>query len=216
MTRPLLAAAAIAILALPGCAGLASLTSAATPSDLYNLTPKSTFNSGLPFVRQQIVIEEPTATAAVATDRIAVHPSPLRVQYFPGVRWVDRAPILVQSMLIQSFENSGKVSAVGQSSVGLRPDYVVVPDLREFPAEVPVIEGPGSPPLSVRVRINVKILESFDERIIASRSFEDIEVSLSDDMDDLAVAFDEALGDVMRDIVEWSLPRISSHSAGRS
>ncbi|MEM0948030.1 MAG: ABC-type transport auxiliary lipoprotein family protein [Pseudomonadota bacterium] len=216
MTQSPLAAAMLAALLLPGCAGLASLNSAATPSELYILTPKSTFSTGLPYVPQQIVVEEPTATAAVATDRISVHPSPLRVQSFPGVRWVDRAPVIVQSLLIQSFENSGRVSAVGATSVGLREDYTVVPELREFQAEVPVIESSGSPPLSVRVRINIKILDSLDERIIASRSFEDIEVAASDDMDDVAEAFDEALGDVMRDIVEWSVRRIASHAAGRS
>lgn len=215
MTRPLLAAVALAFVVLPGCAGLASLTSAATPSELYTLTPKSTFASGLPYVRQQIVIEEPTATAEIASDRIVVTPSPLRVQSFPGVRWADRAPVIVQSLLIQSFENSGRVSAVGATSVGLREDYTIVPELREFQAEVPVVEGGGNPPLSVRVRINIKILESLDERIIASRSFEDIEIAASDEMDDVAVAFDEALGDVMREVVEWSVPRISSHAAGR-
>ncbi len=216
MTRSLLLVAALAVAALPGCAGLAGLSSATKPNELYTLTPKSTFSPGLPYVPQQIVVEEPIATAAVASDRIAVHPSPLRVQSFPGVRWVDRAPAIVQSLLIQSFENSGRVSAVGQATVGVREDYVIVPELREFQAEVPVVEGGPTPPLSVRVRINIKILESLDERIIASRSFEDIEVSMTDDMDDVAEAFDEALGDVMRDVVEWSVRRIASHASGRS
>ena len=123
-------------LVLSGCGGLGTLSRVSTPNDLYALTPKSTFAGDLPRIRSQIVVEEPTATAAVNTDQIAVFPTPLQVQYLPRARWVDRAPLIVQALLIESFENTGKVPAVGRSTVGLRADYVVITDIREFQALV--------------------------------------------------------------------------------
>ncbi|MBW4709223.1 membrane integrity-associated transporter subunit PqiC [Roseobacter sp. YSTF-M11] len=189
---------------LTGCTGLSTLTSATAPTDLYTLTPKSTFDPSLPRLKNQIVIGEPTATAAVSNDRIAVQPSPLQVEYLPGARWVDRAPVIVQALLLESFENSGKVDAVGRSAVSLRADYLVVTDIREFQARVPP-EALENDRLQVQVRLNIKVVNADLDRIIASRSFEEIVEAQSDAAPDIAEAFDEALGDVMRDAVEWSI-----------
>ncbi|WP_299632231.1 ABC-type transport auxiliary lipoprotein family protein [uncultured Roseobacter sp.] len=196
---------------LAGCTGLASLTEVATPTDLYVLSPKSTFSASLPQLRDQIVVNQPTATAAVDTDQIAVQPTPLQVQYLPGARWVDRAPLIVQALLIESFENTGKVPAVGSSTIGLRADYLIVTDIREFQAIVPV--GAEGSALQIDVRLNIKIIDAFSDRIIGSRSFEEIVPAASDTPGDVTAAFDEALGDTMRDAIEWSIREIARHAA---
>ena len=197
--------------ALGGCAGLGTLQQASKPNDLYLLTPKSTFASSLPRIQMQIVVEEPTATAAVNTDQIAVQPTPLQVQYLPRARWVDRAPLIVQALLVESYENSGKVAAVGRSTVGLRADYIIVPDLREFQGIV-TAETENSKTVRVDVRMNIKIVDAFEDKIIASSSFQENVVSASDQTPDLVNAFDLALGRAMRDSVEWSVRRINTHA----
>ena len=68
MIRPLILTLVLA--ALTGCTGLGTLRQASKPNDLYLLTPKSTFSSSLPRIQKQIVVEEPTATAAVNTDQL--------------------------------------------------------------------------------------------------------------------------------------------------
>ncbi|MEL6806281.1 MAG: ABC-type transport auxiliary lipoprotein family protein [Pseudomonadota bacterium] len=201
------------VMALPGCAALSGLSAASTPSELYVLTPKSTFDADLPKLRFQIAVEEPTATASVNTDQIAVQPTPLRVQYLPEARWVDRAPLIVQSLMIESFENSGKVPAVGSSAIGLRADFLIVTDIREFQAEVPTLNSDA--PLEINVRLNIKVIDAFSDRIISSRSFEEIAQATSDEPSDVAVAFDNALGDTLRDAVEWSIRSIASYGAPR-
>lgn len=210
MTQYLRLALAGAMLTLiSGCAGLSTLTSAAAPTDLYLLTPKSTFDPGLPRLRQQIVVTEPTATAAVSNDRITVQPTPFEVRFLPGVRWVDRAPLIVQSLLIESYENSGKVDAVGRSAIGLRADYIIVTDVREFQARVTNPEVADAP-LEAHVRINMKVVDDEADRIIASRSFERYQISESDDTSDVVAAFDIALGRVLKESVEWSIRRMHS------
>jgi len=192
---------------LSGCTGLSTLNTVAEPTDLYLLTPKSTFDPNLPRLRQQIVVAEPTATAAVSNDRIAVQPSPLEVRFLPGARWVDRAPLIVQSLLIESYENSEKVDAVGRSAIGLRADYIIVTDVREFQAEVSDPSLPDAP-LAAHVRLNIKIVKADADRIIASRSFERLAVATSDDPGDIAAAFDIALGRVLKACVEWSVSQM--------
>jgi cholesterol transport system auxiliary component len=203
---------ALALVSLGGCTGLGTLRQASKPNDLYLLTPKSTFSSSLPRVQRQIVVQEPTATAAVNTDQIAIQPTPLQVQYLPRARWVDRAPLIVQALLVESYENSGKVAAVGRSTVGLRADYVIVPDLREFQGMV-VSDVDGNQTIRVEVRINIKIIDEFEDKIIASSSFREYVIANSDQTPDLVRAFDEALGKTMRDAVEWSVRRINTHAA---
>jgi cholesterol transport system auxiliary component len=206
---------ALAVMALlAGCGGLSTLNSASRPTDLYLLTPKSTFASSLPRVKHQIVVSEPTATAAVATDRITVQPTPLQVEYLPRARWVDRAPVIIQTLLIESFENSGKVDAVGRSSVDLRADYVIVTDVREFQARVPTNADPTSP-LEVHVRLNLKIVDAGFDRIIASKSFEKVVATTDDAAPDIIAAFDKALGNVMRNAIEWSLRKIATDAASQ-
>jgi cholesterol transport system auxiliary component len=200
--------------ALPGCASLTSLNSAATPTDLYLLTPKSTFDPSLPRLRQQIVVAEPTATAAVSTDRIAVQPSALEVEYLPRARWVDRAPLIIQSLLIESYENSGRVDAVGRSAIGLSADYIIVTDVREFQAKVPD-NAPDGAALQAHVRLNIKIVYADVDRIIASSSFEKLVTTASDDTIDVVDAFDQALGSTMRNAVEWSIRKMHADAQNR-
>ncbi|WP_170330287.1 ABC-type transport auxiliary lipoprotein family protein [Ruegeria arenilitoris] len=202
---------ALALVSLGGCTGLGTLRQASKPNDLYLLTPKSTFSTSLPRVQRQVVVQEPTATAAVNTDQIAIQPTPFQVQYLPRARWVDRAPLIVQSLLVESYENSGKVAAVGRSTVGLRADYVIVPDLREFQGLV-VSDVNGTKTIRVEVRINIKIIDEYEDKIIASDSFREYVIAASDKTPDLVRAFDEALGKTMRDAVEWSVRRINSHA----
>ena len=133
--------AAFLAFGVPGCAGLTTLNNVTRPVALYSLTPKSTYDPDLPAILAQLVVEEPTAAGAVNTTRIAVRPNPYQVQYFPDARWVDRAPLLVQTMLVESFENTGKVAAVGRQAIGLSSDFTLVTDLREFQAEL----GDGTP-----------------------------------------------------------------------
>ena len=203
---------ALAVSALAACTGLATLGQVTQPVALYEVSPKSSFDGDLPHVTAQLVVEEPTAASSVNTDRIAVKPNFFQVEYFPQARWVDRAPLMVQTRLVESFENTDKVTSVGRQAIGLSSDYTLVSELREFQARV----GPGEDgPISVLVRLNVKIVKEPQGLIIASQSFgQNIPVE-SDSMLDIVAAFDRALGETMEDGVEWTVRRIAEFEAKR-
>ncbi len=196
-----------------GCSPLQGLQIAATAPELYALSPKSTFADDLPRIDAQIVVDEPTAAAAVNTDRIAVRPHPLKVEYFPGVRWVDRAPLMIQVLLMESYENTGQVLSVGQRASGLSSDFTVLTDLREFQAETEAVSTPGAAQpgapedarLTVNVRFNMKVVIEPAGLIVGSESFAARMEAASQDMLDVASAFDRALGQCIRDAVDWSM-----------
>ena len=184
--------------ALAGCAAINPLS--ATPPQLYTLSPKSTFDPNLPTVNWQLLIEAPVAAAGLASARIALRQSPMTLDYYAEVAWTDRAPLMVQTLLVESFENAGRIVSVGRESIGLRADFVLKTELREFQVErfdVP-IETP-------RVRINAKLVRIPDREIIASQNFEMVYAAGSSNFDAVILAFDEALGTVLRDLVEWTL-----------
>ena len=196
-----------------GCGGLATLKTVTEPTDLYDLTPKSTYSPDLPSIAQQVVVEEPTAASSVNTDRIAVKPTPYQVQYFPNARWVDRAPLLVQTLLLESLENTGKVGAVGRQAIGLSSDYTLVTDLREFQAQK---STSTDAPLTILVQLNIKIVREPRGLIVASQSFAHEVQTASTDMADVVRAFDDALGKTMGRAVDWALRQIAQiETSGR-
>jgi cholesterol transport system auxiliary component len=147
---------------------------------LYTLTPKSTFPDDLPAVGWQLAIDRPTSPAGLATTRIAVARGPHLVDYFAGAQWIDDA-----------------------QSISLRSDFVLGLELREFQAEY--TEGVEAP--IVNVRLNVKLIELPQRRIVASATFDRLVPSPDNRMASIIEAFDQALGRVLRDVVVWTLTR---------
>ena len=182
--------------------GCSVLEVAGPPPNFYNLTPKSTFRSDLPQVNWQLIIEEPMAAGGLDSSRIALRPHSTELKYFAGARWTQRAPEMLQTMLIESFENTEKIVAVGRQSIGLRSDFILKTELREFQAETYGSEDS----MTIRVRINAKIIQSSRRAIVGSKSFEYVEVVEKDtSMKSIVLAFDKAAGRVLKHLVEWTL-----------
>jgi cholesterol transport system auxiliary component len=168
--------------------------------DLYRLTPKSTFAPDLPTVKWQLLLEQPLTNASIDTTRIGLQRSSTRVQYYARASWSDRAPQMIQTLMIESFENSGRIVAVGRDSVALRADYILKSDLREFQAEY--ISGPKP---RVHITIIARLVKMPRRAIIGSEKFDVVIEAPADTMEAIIAAFDEALGKVLKRLVEWTL-----------
>lgn len=188
-------------LAVAAAASGCALPGGGEPPQLYTLTPKSTFDASLPAVEWQLVVERPIAAAGINTQRIAIQRSPVTLDYFARASWTDQAPALVQTLLIESFENTGRIRAVSRESTQLRPDYILQTELREFQAEN---ELTGKPPIA-RVRLNGKLIRMPDRTIIGSRTVSRTAPATRGDIEGVILAFDAALGGVMKEMVEWAL-----------
>ncbi|MFI4999066.1 MAG: ABC-type transport auxiliary lipoprotein family protein [Reyranellales bacterium] len=182
------------------------------PTDLYTVTPKSTFMSGMPTVLWQLAVETPAASANLNTGRIAIAQTPTSSDYYAKTAWTDRAPLMVQTRIVDSFENSHKIVAVARDSFALRANYVLQPDLRNFEA----MYFYGGTPI-VHVRIVAKMVRLPDRQIIGVATFERCVRARADKIPKVVAAFDQALGSVMKRLVDWTLraapPKPPSESA---
>jgi len=187
-----------AVALLPGCASF--LAKVDTPPNLFRLTPKSTFGDDLRPVSWQLVVDQPYAAAAINTARIALMHNPIQIEYYARANWTDRAPDMVQGLIVESFENSGLISSVGRQSAGLRSNFVLLPEVREFQAEYLDGELPVA-----HIRINVKLIQMPDRVIVANESFDAQTQAVADTVPDVVDAFDAALGKVLKNLVRWTL-----------
>ncbi len=89
---------------------LAACSSA--PRVTYDLTPAEGFaaRGG----RGQLAVLLPDAILPADSDRIVVRTNPQSVAYLFGAQWADKLPSLVQSRLIESFQNAHLLRAAGR------------------------------------------------------------------------------------------------------
>ncbi len=202
------ALALAAALAASACQGLIPGASR-DPPRLYELTPKSTFDPALPRVRSQLVVEIPESASGLTTSRIAVKQRPTTLDYYARSEWTDLAPRLVQTKLIESFENSGKIVSVGREGSGLRSDYILKSELRHFEAQLYDSEKPV-----IRVVVNAKLVRMPAREIVANRSFERQAKVDTANIDQMVEGFDEALGGVLKRVVEWTIREMDARDRG--
>lgn len=203
--------AAVAFALLAGCVDIPLPKSDEAPR-LYVLTPKSTYPDDLKKVDWQLLVDAPISPAGLNTARIALQDSPIELRYFNLASWTDFAPRMVQALIVESFENSGRIVSVGREQIGLRSDFVLKTELREFQAEyeerIPENStelGPTAAPPWARVRINVKLVKMPQREIIAHHTVERRIRAKRNRMSDIIDAFDEALGKTLKAVVIWTL-----------
>lgn len=192
------AALGAGLAALAGCAAVSAISGASTPLAAFGLTPLA--GPGDSRGARFVVVEVATSSGEIATDRILVKPNRLQAAYLPGARWVEPAPVLVQTLLVQSMQASGAFRLVARQPAGLFPDNTVLTEIRAFHAEPGPPEGP---PYRVRVALTLTIVREADGALAATRSFEGRASAVSDDPLVLAAAFDAATGAVLREAVAW-------------
>lgn len=196
-----------AMLAGTGLAGCTTLLPGGdAPATLYGLQAPA---ADLPLVADpqgwQLVVEEPAAERALDTDRIAIYTGAHALQYFASARWSDRAPRLVQDLIVEAFENAGLQTSATRQTIGVRPTVALISDLRDFEAQVMNPSGEGSKAApDVVVRLSAKIVSLADRRIVDGRTFVARATATSDNVADVVAAMNEAAGSVVRDVVVWA------------
>ncbi len=154
-----------------------------------------------PQVAWQLTIARPTTNDMLDSRRMAVVPAPGQIQVYKGVAWDDTVPDIVQTAIVEAFEDSGKILAVGRQTGGLHADYTLQLDLRDYQA---VYHDAGSPP-DVTLTINAKLVDSTSTRAVASQTFREVVPASATSAPAVARAFDSALTSMVHDMVGWTL-----------
>lgn len=147
----------------------------------------------------QLLIVEPSALQALAGNGIVVRPSASELNYFPRAQWADNLPELVQAKLLESFEATGRAKAVGKPGDGLVIDYQILSNLRAFEFDALT--------QTANVDVSVKLVNDRTGQVAGSRSFGASAFAPTDTIEDAVFALDEAMDEVISDIVRWTLAR---------
>lgn len=176
---------------LGGCAGSAR-------NDTFDLSVSDTAASTGPALRsRQLLIAEPTALKALNSENIVVRLSGSEVQYLANSQWSDSLPRMVQSKLVQAFENTGRLGGVGRPGQGLAIDYQVVTDIRAF--EIDTASNVAN------IEISVKLLNDRNGTVRAQDVFRASTRTTGSSNADFVKALDSAFAAASREIVGWTL-----------
>ncbi|HLS83336.1 MAG TPA: ABC-type transport auxiliary lipoprotein family protein [Arenimonas sp.] len=193
MTRRLVALASA--LVLTGCMGLGGPK---TVVQVYAPTTSVQIDPAWPEVDWSLAIGTPVASQMIDTTRIAVRPSPDQIQAYKGARWADSAPEMLQTALVQTFEDSGRFRSVMRLGGSGRGEYLLLTEIRHFET---AYRG-GRP--TVVVDVQAKLIQRGAGRV-ASHRFRQEVVPASPEVDDIAPAFGQAMSALAAELIGWSL-----------
>lgn len=169
-------------------------------------SPLATFDLSAPTAgvkprsaRGVLVIPEPTAPAPSDGERIVVRTGPSSVAVIKGAQWSDRLPRLLQSRLIQTFENAKLLRSVSRPGDGVTPDRALAWEIRRF--EMDAATGQAV------VELSVKVLDP-SGRVLGGQIFAAQAPGDAGQGETASLALNAASNDVLRQIVAWASARV--------
>jgi cholesterol transport system auxiliary component len=169
------------------------------PPREFRVTQKTTFPEDLPHVDWSLVVERPNADRSIDTPRIA-RTSGVEIEYYGGATWIDRPAVMIQPLIIQSFRSSGAIEVVDDRRSDVRPDYLLQTDITAFEAT-----HAASGPPDVIVAIAATLISMPRREVVGTTEIVRTVTARTADLEPIALAFDDALGKVLRRLVEWTL-----------
>ena len=151
--------------------------------------------------RFQLVVNQPVAVRSLETDRILVKPGPAQITYYKGAVWSDRLPRLLQARIVEAFQHTRLIRAVGSRADRLDADLEMASEVRAFQVEVDSGRG------SAHASLFIKLIDGKNGRMIASRGFEARVPTSATDVNDMVVSLNEAFDKVLRQAVPWVASR---------
>jgi len=162
------------------------ITQAATPA----VPPKPTFS---------LRIAVPKAASMIDGTRITVLPDSDQVTAYKGVRWSERAPVLLRNRLFDAFQATGEVAALSVDDSNMHADIELAGMLRGFQSEY----HDGRP--VVVIRYDALLTSASAHRIIAARRF-DVQVPADGtSVAQVVRAFGQASDQIAAQVVSWAL-----------
>ncbi|WP_339523585.1 ABC-type transport auxiliary lipoprotein family protein [Pseudomonas sp. EA_35y_Pfl2_R111] len=144
-------------------------------------------------------VNKPYSSQLLDSTRIAVLPPGDQISAYQGVRWSDRAPLLLRDRLIDAFLDDGRLKAVSSDESRLQADLELGGDLRAFHSEY----RDGIPAASIL--FEARLVESGSLRILASRRFEVSQTASDTSVPAVVNAFGQAGDQLAREVLEWTL-----------
>ncbi|MEO6076111.1 MAG: ABC-type transport auxiliary lipoprotein family protein [Dokdonella sp.] len=189
-----LAGSAAALLTAAGCAVLG----AGSEYTVYAPQPQFAGPTKKQLVEWQLQVQQPYAGETITAPTLLVMPTPAVYEVFPAARWRDPPPMLVGTLLMQAFEQSGRIVGVDRAASGVNTDYVLSSELRDF--QIEIVGGASR----AKVTLHTRLLGFADNRIVAARTFEATAPAAAQDAASASMAIETALAQMLPQVRDWT------------
>jgi cholesterol transport system auxiliary component len=186
-----------AMLLIGGCAAIGGPK---TEVKIYSPATAITADPAWPAADWSLAVGVLAANDMIDSPRIAVRPTPDRFQTYKGAAWADNAPDMLQTALVEGFEDSGKIAAVGRFGGGNRGDFGLLLEVRAFET---VYVG-DRPEAVIEAQASLYRLRG-GRGVVASKRFRQAVPGGAADLDSMVSAFGQAMSAVSTDVVGWTL-----------
>ncbi|MFZ5608191.1 MAG: ABC-type transport auxiliary lipoprotein family protein [Pseudomonadota bacterium] len=190
------------------CGPLVELPGGGPAPALYTLSAVDVGTPGPKLERVRLQIEELSADAMLATDRIAVRVGATEVKYLAAARWSDQPRRLVRDRLQEALEGVAGLTPLSPDALEVPADYRLKLRLRAFNA---VAREDGA--LTVRVEMSALLVSAVGAEIVASRRFAAEGRAASGKAAEVVRALDAAHGDALRGLVDWLVATLAPETA---
>lgn len=170
------------------------------PVTLYSPAVQVKVDPSWPQADWQLVVSKPSAARMVDSPRINVRPTPSELEIYKGASWAQPATDMIEDTLLRGFEDSGRIRGVARTAAGIRADYKLSTDVRRFESDY---QGQATP--TVVIEVNAKLIHVADQRVVADRTFRQLQPVGSTDVPAVAAAFERGLQQMAQDLVGWTL-----------
>lgn len=194
--RPIRAFAALAVAAALG--GCASFGGPEVAVQVYSPETRVAPDPSWPQADFLLSVAATAASQAIDSSRIAVRPTPNALQTYKGALWADDAPQLLETAVVEAFEDSGRVAGVSRYGGRSRGELGLVMEVRAFES---VYTGPT--PDAV-IEVQARLVDFRGEGVRTKRFRHAVPVN-GVEVPQVVEAFGEAMSLVSRDIVGWTL-----------
>lgn len=163
---------------------------------VYTLSPLVAGAEPAKPLEKQLAVSDTTALLTYDSDRVLTQLDGDQLAPLGNAKWADTLTKLVQSRIVQSFDNTGSQLEVSRPLENGAPEYQLATEIRKFQ----IVQAPER---VAEVQISAKLITG-DGHIAAARIFDgSAPVKTAEEADD-AKALNEAFGKVLSSLVPWA------------
>jgi cholesterol transport system auxiliary component len=171
------------------------------PSDVYRLPTAQAPASASSAATQSwsLRLNKLQASEALNRPTIAVIPQGDVISSYKGSRWSDPAPELVRNRLLDGFARDGRVTLLSTDDSNFAADLELGGSLQAFQTEYQGTQA------SVVVRVDALLVRGYDQRILASRRFEERQPLNDVQVPAVVAGFGQASDRLTAKVVAWAV-----------
>jgi cholesterol transport system auxiliary component len=171
------------------------------PSDVYRLPAAQAPASASSVAMQHwsLRLNKLQASEALNRPTIAVISQGDVISSYKGSRWSDPAPVLVRNRLLDGFARDGRVTLLSTDDSNFAADLELGGNLQAFQTEYQGTQA------SVVVRVDALLVRGYDQRILASRRFEERQPLSDVQVPAVVAGFGQASDRLTAKVVAWAV-----------